>query len=91
MARADNKNFSVQEAVHAGMGVVRYSPTVALTDYPRGIHSNVTRNFKLTFANGTSAIMLLNSGNGYPYSITLVQSSTATAIAAVSTLVFPIY
>jgi len=89
--RADNHNYSTQESVHAGTGVVRFVSSTALTDIPRAIHSNVTRHFTLTFVNGTSAIMLLNAGNLYDLSVRLVQSSTATAIAAVSTLVFPIY
>jgi len=91
MARTDDKNFSVQEATNPGTKVVRYAAAAALTDIPKKIHSNVTRNFKLTFVDGTSAIMLLSAGGTYEYAVKLVQSSTATAIAAVSTLVFPIY
>ena len=89
--RADNHNYSTQESVHAGTGVVRFVSGTALTDIPRKIHSNVTRHFKLTFVNGTSAIMLLSAGGEYNYAVRLVESSTATAIPAVSTLVFPIY
>ena len=88
--RTDNKNHSVQESVHTGTGVGRYVSSTALTYTPRAIHSWVTRNFTLTFVDGTSAILLLNSGQMYPYAVKLVTSSTATAVAAVSTLVFPI-
>ena len=89
-SRTDNKNHSVQESVHVGTGIGRYVSGTALTYTPRGIHSIVTRHFTLTFVDSTSAILLLNSGQMYPYSVKLVTSSTATAITAVSTLVFPI-
>lgn len=88
--RTDSKNFCVQDSVHPAMQVGTYGAST-LTYAPRGIQSNTTRHYKLTFMNGTYATLLLNAGLTYPYSVKTVATSGATAISSTSALVFYFY
>lgn len=90
MARTDNHEYTEQESVHPGMQVGTYG-AATLTQAPRGIISNTTRHYKLTFMNGSSAIMLLNAGLLYPYGVKTVATSGATALSSTSKLVFYVY
>lgn len=87
--RHDNRDFTEQEAVNAGMPVTAFGGTL-LTRRVRGVHSNVTRSFRCTTANGTRVVIAMNVGTLYPYRLIGISGINGAAISSASALVIPI-
>ena len=78
-------DHSAQSAVSPALGARVYGGAVIKEG--RGVHPNVTRKLKVTWADGTRTLTGYVSGLDYPHRIVGVSTANGSAISSASALI----
>lgn len=78
-----NNNRSTQENTCAVDGVTTFVSNALLPYPPRGVHCNSDVTYKVTYANGSRAIMAWSAGVDYDHSIVGVSTRNGSRVALV--------